>query len=316
MCKKDEILAIFPDCMKKRMERVLVDVDNLNEIRLGVNQPFRVIHGGREVFVTKDGNLTRCMEHSWIVTQKEIDEVMKHVCSYSLYAFENEIRQGFLTVQGGHRIGLSGKVVLNEDDTVRNITYIRFMNIRISHEVLGVADEILPYVYGNGRVQNTLIVSPPGCGKTTLLRDLVRQISDGSETYPGKQVAVVDERSEIAGSYLGIPQNHIGVRTDVLDACPKSVGMMLLMRSMAPQVVAVDEVGGKKDMDSLYQIIKCGTGVLATMHGSTMEDVQAKLGDHRRMFERFVFLSRKTGHRYVKKVCDIDNQELFQEIGK
>ena len=113
-----------------------------------------------------------------------------------------------------------------------------------------------------------------------------------------------------------VTQNHIGVRTDVLDACPKSVGMMLLMRSMAPQVVAVDEVGGKKDMDSLYQIIKCGTGVLATMHGSTMEDVQAKLGDHRRMFERFVFLSRKTGHRYAKKVCDIDNQALFQEIGK
>lgn len=310
MCKKEEILAIFPNQMRRILSHALLDVDNLNEIRMGVNCPLRFVQGGRELFVARDGSFVGKREDAWKIRQEEMDDLIQHVCTYSLYAFENEIRQGFLTVPGGHRIGVSGKVILNEDDTVRNISYIRFMNIRISHEVIGTADDVLPYLIQQNRVMNTLIVSPPGCGKTTLLRDLVRQISDGNEYCKGKQVAVVDERSEIAGSYLGIPQNQVGIRTDVLDACPKSVGMMLLMRSMSPQVVAVDEVGGEHDMNSLYQIVKCGTGVLATMHGSTMDDVKSKLGIHRRMFERFVFLSRKNGKNYEKKICDIDDQEM------
>ena len=117
-----------------------------------------------------------------------------------------------------------------------------------------------------------------GCGKTTLLRDLIRQVSDGTDTRQGQQVSVVDERSEIAGSYQGIPQNQVGIRTDVLDACPKTEGMMLLVRSMTPQVIAVDEIGSKEDLAALQRIAVCGTGVLATMHGYSLKDVEDKLG--------------------------------------
>ena len=232
MGKRDEILSLFPDGLKGRMKPVLEDVEHLNEIRLGVNRPCRIIREGCEYFLSQDGTCLTQGNNTWLTSDREIESIVNQMCSYSLYAFENELRQGFLTVQGGHRIGFAGKVILNTDGSVRNFSCIRFLNIRISHEILGMADPVLPYLFQQGELWNTLIISPPGCGKTTLLRDLIRQVSDGTDTRQGQQVSVVDERSEIAGSYQGIPQNQVGIRTDVLDACPKTEGMMLLVRSM------------------------------------------------------------------------------------
>lgn len=256
------------------------------------------------------------------MTERELDEIIGHICRYSPYAFENEIRQGFLTVPGGHRIGLAGQVVLNEKGMVRNITRIRFLNIRISHEVIGAAGEVMPYLYEKTRFLNTLLVSPPGCGKTTLLRDIVRQVSIGNAYGPGRQVGVVDERSEIGGSFMGIPQNDLGIRTDVLDGCPKVQGMMLLMRSMAPEVVAVDEIGGTEDMKAVFQVLQCGSSVAATMHGNSMEDVKCRMQsggkeeiflDYRpeKLFQRFVFLEKNDGKCRVREICDGRGERLF-----
>jgi stage III sporulation protein AA len=163
-----------------------------------------------------------------------------------------------------------------------------------------MADPVLPYLFQQGELWNTLIISPPGCGKTTLLRDLIRQVSDGTDTRQGQQVSVVDERSEIAGSYQGIPQNQVGIRTDVLDACPKTEGMMLLVRSMTPQVIAVDEIGSKEDLAALQRIAVCGTGVLATMHGYSLKDVEDKLGKSKSLFGRFLLLTFKDRKRSVR----------------
>ena len=261
MGKRDEILSLFPDRLKGRMKPVLEDVEHLNEIRLGVNRPCRIIREGCEYFLSQDGTCLTQGNNAWLTSDQEIESIVNQMCSYSLYAFENELRQGFLTVQGGHRIGFAGKVILNTDGSVRNFSCIRFLNIRISHEILGLADPVLPYLFQQGELWNTLIISPPGCGKTTLLRDLIRQVSDGTDMRQGQQVSVVDERSEIAGSYQGIPQNQVGIRTDVLDACPKTEGMMLLVRSMTPQVIAVDEIGSKEDLAALQRIAVCGTGI-------------------------------------------------------
>ena len=186
--------------------------------------------------------------------------------------------------------------------------YIRSMNIRISHEIKGVADRVMPYLYENGRVVNTLLISPPGCGKTTLLRDMVRQIADGGRYAPGMNVAVVDERSEIAGCYMGCPQNDVGMRTDVLDACPKVTGMMMLLRSMAPQVVAVDELGSEADIQAMCQVMQCGIQMIATIHGDSMEEISRKefLRDvmKQQLFGRYLLLEKTNGRCRIKAIYD------------
>lgn len=318
MTKRDEIIRIFPDHMKARWERALLQADKLQEIRLGVGRPVRLKFAGEEKFLSNRGLVSELPEDAWYMTEKEIDEIVKNICRYSLYAFENEIRQGFLTVPGGHRVGMAGQVVLNENGNIRNISHIRFLNIRISHEVLGAAEEVMPYLYEGERVRNTLLISPPGCGKTTLLRDMIRQMSDGNSYGSGRQVGVVDERSEIAGSFMGVPQNNVGMRTDVLDGCPKVQGMMLLMRSMAPSVVAVDEIGGHEDMKALSQVLKCGSSVVATMHGNSISDVQSHLNikEHGELFERLVFLQKKHGICSIREIVDGKQKSVLWREGE
>lgn len=300
MAKKDEIGALFPEGIRQKMEPLLNQMEDINEIRMGVNRPCRVICNGKEYFLSGDGTCLPDPEGAFRITAEEMEQMVNQICEYSLYAYENELRQGFLTVQGGHRIGFAGKVILNTDGSIRNLSYIRFLNIRISHEIQGVADPVMPELFERGELLNTLIVSPPGGGKTTLLRDLIRQVSDGTKGRRGLQVSVVDERSEIAGSYQGIPQNYVGIRTDVLDACPKKEGMMLLMRSMTPRVIAVDEIGSEEDLSALLKIAVSGTGVLATMHGDSLQDAMDKLSGCRRLFQRFLILSCFDSRRRVK----------------
>lgn len=233
-----------------------------------------------------------------------------------MYAFDEEMKQGFLTVSGGHRIGLAGKIVM-EGERVQCIRHISFLNIRFSHQVRGCADTLMPYLTQNGNVCHTLIIAPPRCGKTTVLRDVIRQLSDGSETRAGITVGVVDERSELAGSYLGIPQNDLGIRTDVLDGCRKSEGMLMLLRAMSPQVIAVDEIGSTQDGYALESVFHCGCKLLATAHGSSVEDVRRRALLNRmaeqRMFERYVVLGIGASGGRRRQVLDADGVLLYQE---
>ena len=239
---------------------------------------------------------------------------MEYVSGYSMYAFEDEIRQGFITIQGGHRVGIAGKTVL-EGDRIKSVKYISYINLRLSHQIKGCASPILPYIIKNGRICHTLIISPPRCGKTTLLRDLIRQVSSGSSYMPGVSVGVVDERSEIGGSYQGIPQNDLGIRTDVLDCCPKAEGMMMLIRSMSPEVVAVDELGDYEDIHAIESVIHCGCKLFATVHGSSVEDIKRKPLLQRlvqeRVFERYIVLHYQDWAGRVKAIFDERGTSLF-----
>lgn len=308
MEKKEEILRIFPDYMRERWKAAADRADILQEIRLRVGREVLLLMENKEFYLSESGQVIDNQRKAYYITETDMEAILNHICDYSVYAFSDEIRQGFLTIPGGHRVGLAGQVILQEGGAIRNMKHIGYMNIRISHEIKGAADIVLPYIYENGRLENLLLISPPGCGKTTLLRDIIRQISDGSRYGEGMNVAVVDERSEIAGSYLGKPQNDVGMRTDILDACPKVLGMMMLIRSMAPRAVAVDELGCEEDMKAVNQVIQCGSRIIATVHGDSLQDIMQKsfLKDltERKLFGRYILLGKKEGKCRVSAIYD------------
>lgn len=234
--QKERVWSILPERVRQVLDKEVTNYDELQEIKLRTGQPLLIRCRGEERIPGRG--------HPYVVTARDVREAVDYTSNFSLYAYEDEMRQGFITIEGGHRVGMTGQVIL-DGGHVKNLKYISSVNIRISHEIEGCADKIMPYVVRGGRVAHTLILSPPGCGKTTLLRDMVRQISDGNQLVKGMTVGVVDERSEIAGCWRGVAQNHLGIRTDVLDGCPKAEGMIMLIRSMAPQVIAVDEIGAQ-----------------------------------------------------------------------
>lgn len=313
--KKLEITRMFAKPVRRILEQFDADFEKIYEIRLRTGAPLQIIYGGRDCFLKPGGGETFLAGSAYEVSAQDVQETMEYIGNYSLYAHEAELRQGFLTVQGGHRVGIAGQVIL-EKGRVKGVSPITCINVRLAHQILGCADRVFPYLWEGGEFCHTLIISAPRCGKTTLLRDIVRQLSDGNERFGGRTVGVVDERSEIAGCYRGIPQNDVGIRTDILDGCPKAEGMMMLIRSMSPQVVAVDEIGTAEDIRALESVLNCGCKLLATVHGNTIDDVRKKpllsamVNSH--IFERYVLLSGRKGAGTVQAVYDGRGTCLFE----
>lgn len=316
MCE-EEILRLFPERSRERWREVAAQAERLQEIRLRAGRPITVLLDGRERFVDSMGRIVDRQEAAAGQESTELEEILMHLCQYSIYAFADEIRQGFLTVRGGHRVGLAGQVLLDGENHIVNMKYIRYLNIRIAHQVKGAADPLIPMLYERGRVMSTLLISPPGGGKTTMLRDIIRQISNGTAYGRGINVSVVDERSEIAGSFLGIAQNDVGIRTDVLDGCPKAEGMMRLIRAMAPQALAVDELGGIEDLRALRMANGCGCKLLATIHGGTLAEVLNKnymrYAIEENLFQRFVMLDRGAGAWGIEGVYDREGKPCIRQ---
>lgn len=239
----DEIIKYFPvniyNILLYTFERNSQIEKNIQEIRIRVNRPIILKMRQADVLI------------EYTVSQKEVLQTLERLCENSIYAYKNQICEGFLTVKGGHRVGITGTAVVENGKTI-NLKYVTSLNFRIAREILDCSNKILGEIIDveNNNIFTSLIVSPPGKGKTTILRDAIRKISNGitQMNFTGKTCGVIDERGEIAAMYKGVPQNDIGIRTDVVENISKSKGMRMLIRSMAPEVIACDEIGSKEDV--------------------------------------------------------------------
>lgn len=300
-----DVLDILPELIKKEVISSS-NGNKIQEIRIKIDKPLMLISNSGEI------------RTNYISRLEDVKNIIQRISSYSIYAFEEEIRQGYITIQGGHRVGICGTCVL-EGQTLKTIKNISSLNIRIAKDVKGCGTSILPHIIKNDNILNTIIISPPKCGKTTILRDLTRQISNGTSLYglKGKNIAVVDERSEIAACYRGVPQMDVGVRTDILDNCPKSEGIIMAIRSMGPQVIICDEIGTYKDMESIVAALNSGVNVITTIHGFSEEDLFKrpvfKEVIENKVFSRAVILSNRSGIGTIEYIYDFTKGKIMGE---
>ena len=266
----EEIIRYFPINISSLLHKAIKQneklAEQIQEIRIRVGRPI----------ILKLQNLDILIEY--IVNQTEILQILEKICDNSIYAYKNQICNGYITIKGGHRIGITGSAVV-ENEKIINIKYITSLNFRIARQVLNCSNKIIGQVIDekNQDIYNTLIVSPPGRGKTTILRDLIRKLSNGIDeiNFKGRTCGVVDERGEIAAMYKGVPQNDIGIRTDIIENISKAKGIKILIRTMAPEIIACDEIGSKEDVEAIQEAIISGVKGIFTMHGKTLEDVKS-----------------------------------------
>ncbi len=296
-----DVLEILPVHIKKIFSN-LKGLEEMQEIRLKVNKPL-IIQIGNEEIIT-----------DYIATLQDIKLILQHISNYSIYAYEEEIKQGYLTIKGGHRVGMCGSCVV-EDGKIKTIKSLGSINIRVCKEIEGCSNKVIPFILDNNQVLNTIIISPPRCGKTTLIRDIARNLSDGIKAINlrGRKVCIIDERSEISGCYNAVPQMNVGVRTDVLDNCPKAEGIMMAIRSMAPEIIICDEIGTHKDIESILMALSSGIKLITTIHGYGIEDLYSRkvfkdvIDNH--VFRRAIVLSDKNGVGTVEFIYDFEKMD-------
>ena len=269
MVNIDEILRYFPNKIYQIFFNLFQEnnkiIDELQDIRMRTARPI----------------ILRLQEKDFIlqynIPQSEILQIVERLCENSIYAYKNQICEGFITVKGGHRVGLTGSCVI-ENGKIVNVKYISSLNFRIAREVLNCSTRVLREIIDieNKSIYNTILVAPPGRGKTTILRDVIRRLSNGIDeiNFKGKTCGVVDERGEIAAMYKGVPQNDVGIRTDIIENVTKNQGIHMLVRTMAPEIIACDEIGSSDDVDAIHYALYSGVKGIFTMHGKNIEDIK------------------------------------------
>lgn len=251
------ILEYFPNKIVQAILNSIneKEIETLEEIRIRVSKPIILKLANKEIIV------------EYIVTTQDILEIVEKITENSMYSYQQQICSGYITLKGGHRVGISGNVVMEENKVI-NVNYIYSLNFRIARQIIGVAEKVVNEVMKNDEISNTLIISKPGAGKTTILRDLIRIISKT------KTVGVVDERGEIAAMYKNEPQNDLGIKVDILSNISKSLGIKMLVRSMAPDVIVADEIGTKEDIEAIKYAVTSGVKGIFTAHANNIEDIK------------------------------------------
>ncbi len=281
----NSLMQHFPPNLTETL--LIMGTKDMQEIRIIAEQNASVI---------KKGILMDCGVR---VTREELKKIINSMCRGSLYAMQQNLTQGYITLSGGHRVGVCGKCVC-ENGKVTHMTDISAICVRLSRGIIGAADGIMEYIMYQHRIYNTLIISPAGCGKTTLLRDIARQIGTTHK------VCIVDERSEIAACKDAVPTHDVGRFTAVMDAVPKGQGIMMLLRTMSPEVIITDETGSESEEKAIGELINCGVKIITTAHGYSERDVMRRkyirniIEDG--IFERIIVLGKLRGEIKVEKI--------------
>ncbi|MCL6590525.1 MAG: stage III sporulation protein AA [Firmicutes bacterium] len=314
----EEILRFFPIELRQVLAGIQPNLQpRVTEIRLRLNQPLEINLGNESRFISATGAVVEDLKSALFIGANELKRVINSITTGSFYALDEELVQGYLTLPGGHRVGFGGRVLQNAGK-IRLVRNISSLNFRIAKEIRGIARPVLPLLWKDGRFQKTMILAPPASGKTTMLREIIREISYGvpGMNLPGLTVGLVDERSEIAGSCQGVAQFDVGPRTDILDACPKKEGVYLLLRSMNPQVIATDEIGQENDWAVLEDIINAGVSFITTAHARNLSEAMFRPGLRRILetgsVERMIILSNRLGVGTVESVkAGISGAEMW-----
>lgn len=277
------VLSVLPKRTASAVERLLMSGSQVEEIRLRTGRPAQVIASSGE-FIQDAPPFTR----------EEASNLLEKLCRHSIYAREDELKMGFITLDGGARVGVCGRPVV-ENGRIKRMTDISSFNFRLTREAVGCAEGVMEYVLENGRPVSTLIAAPPAGGKTTLLRDIARCLSNGVCSEPFK-VALLDERGELAGLIDGVPSFDVGLRTDVMEFAPKAEAIGIFVRTMNPDVILTDEIGGSGDAEALEEAARCGTAVIASAHASSCDELKKRPALQRTIesgvFKRILLLRR------------------------
>lgn len=295
----------FLGIVVKREVLKISELEEIQEIRLRINKPMEIILNNRDVLT------------SYICTEEDLRNIIQKISNYSVYAFEEEFKYGYITIKGGHRIGLCGDCVI-ENGQIKTIKNIASINMRVCREVINCSKNIIEYIAENDNLLNTILISPPKCGKTTMLRDIARTLSNGDNSLKlrGRKVSIIDERSEIGACYLGVPQLNVGVRTDIYDGCIKSQGIMMAIRALSPEVIICDEIGTEKDIESILLAMNSGVNVVTSIHGFGVEDFLNKKvfynAIENRVFKRAIVLSNRNGVGTIEDVYDFHTEKSLR----
>ncbi|GHV00968.1 stage III sporulation protein AA [Clostridia bacterium] len=286
-----------------------INGDKLYEIRLRARKPVMVNYCGRYMYLTADG-VSDEAARAFVPDRKAIESVILRASEHSLYVFNEQIKQSFITVMGGARLGICGESV-SEGGAVKTVKNFTSVNIRIPHEVKNCSLNCFKYI-ADKQIYNTLIVSPPGAGKTTWLRDLACQLS---RLVPPPNILILDERSEIAAVSAGIPQLDTGPTSDIMTNCGKAYGFEYGVRSMRPDVIITDELANAADAEAAAGAIAAGVKIIASTHAFDHLDLNLKPAFEsvlkRRLFNRFVVLSNRRGPGTCEGVYDENLNRIF-----
>lgn len=288
----DSVISVLPSRLSDEIREACA-FRSVEELRLRIGRPPQIVYSNGESVL-----------NSSVLTKNEMNETLERLCGHSVYSFEDELKQGYVTFNEGIRVGVCGRVRI-DNGRIIGITDIHGFNIRVAYEALGCAEGIMSFVTEHGLPVSSLIVSPPGGGKTTLLRDIARCLSDGIGCAPVK-VCLADERGELSGCAGGIPAYDVGKRTDIMEFAPKSEAMAMLVRTMNPDVIITDEIGSEGDAHAVSEAARCGVSVIASAHASSADELRMRRGIREildsNVFRRILLLKRNGSKLHIYPV--------------